>query len=803
MILNTLRLSNYKQYSHLELEFREGLVGIIGKNGAGKSTLFEAILYCLFGRDEGNKAHVRSAFADPKSTVELQLDFSIGEIGYRVRREFRGKALAVGAEFYKNDVLVAKGVSPVNEELVKVLHMERDAFKRSVFSGQKELSELSDTSGEARKRMVRRMLGLDTLDDAQSKVNSDLRDLSSQAAGQRQNLLADEALESLKSEMAERDKRLETNGLSLKIERQKLQEIQGKYRAEKEKFDHAEARFKLHNALHNELTQSEERRAGLSLQKENLQKKETDLRLQQAKLDQSRPEFAGYEVEKKSLETLEQERSRHINREARLVKISETREQLNINVLKLKNLSEQLTKRTTVESALAEKQKAVSDLEAEMEVKRSELRGIDQQIGGIQTSLRERKDKLNQLKQLGNEGNCPTCLQPLLDGYERALAELEYEISTLQTNQLQQLEAQKKTVTEAGILLKAKQTTTRSEADKLLQDQTRLTEIARQHTAEETQHKHLEGRLIADETILREIGEVHFDDMAYQNLKSKLATQESHYREFLSQENYLAREFPATQNALKAAESGIAAASQKILTLTAELTTVSYDEVAYNLAKQAVADFTESFQAQTETLQTIEKTGLELQNEQSKATEKLRINERILAQISDKLEEVELLRRLTEMLGLFKTEILEKVSPGISREASDLFNRITKGKYEGIRVDENFDFSITDGGVFYPIERFSGGEVDLANFCLRIAITKAIMDLSGSSAERRMEFLAFDEIFGSQDEERRLEMMLALNYLQEQFRQIYIVSHIDSLKDYFPHLLEVQFEAEGSTAVWR
>jgi exonuclease SbcC len=51
MILNTLRLANYKQYGHLELEFREGLVGIIGKNGAGKSTIFEAILYCLFGRD--------------------------------------------------------------------------------------------------------------------------------------------------------------------------------------------------------------------------------------------------------------------------------------------------------------------------------------------------------------------------------------------------------------------------------------------------------------------------------------------------------------------------------------------------------------------------------------------------------------------------------------------------------------------------------------------------------------------------------------------------------------------------------
>ena len=177
------------------------------------------------------------------------------------------------------------------------------------------------------------------------------------------------------------------------------------------------------------------------------------------------------------------------------------------------------------------------------------------------------------------------------------------------------------------------------------------------------------------------------------------------------------------------------------------------------------------------------------------------INEAIKAQISDKLNEIELLRKLSEHLGNFKTEILEKVSPGISREASDLFSRITKGKYESILVDENFDFSIADGGQYYPIERFSGGEVDLANFCLRIAVTKAIMDLSGSG--HRLEFLAFDEIFGSQDEERRLEMMLALNYLQEQFRQIYIVSHIESLRDYFPHLLEVQFAEEGSSAVWR
>ncbi|MFN0173504.1 MAG: AAA family ATPase [Saprospiraceae bacterium] len=801
MILNTLRLSNYKQYSHLELEFREGLVGIIGKNGAGKSTIFEAILYCLFGRDEGNKAHVRTAFADPKSTVELQLDFSIGEIGYRVRREFRGKALAVGAEFYKNDVLISKGVSPVNDELVKVLHMERDAFKRSVFSGQKELSELSDTSGEARKRMVRRMLGLDTLDDVQTRVNAELRELSSQAAGQRQNLLADDAMKSLKIEMAEREKALKVNNQAAKKERQILQDIQEKHLAEKEKFDREEARFKRHSTLRNELGQAEERRAGLILQQENLQKKETDLQEQKTRLNGMRGEFAGYETDKKLLDTLEHERSRHINREARLAKIAETKEQLGTSVLKIKNLVEQLAGRSVVELALNEKQKTIADLETKIKAKLEEHHKFEKQIGGIQAGIREREQKLESLRALGNEGNCPTCLQPLFDGYDRALEELSNEINNLQTKQLQNFEVQKMEVVEAGKVLREQQDALRNEVSKLLQEQTRLSEIVRQHSAEESHQRLLEARLTADETILREIGEVHFDEAAYLELKAKLTVLEPRYREFLSQENYFARELPATLSALKNAELGIAEALQKIAGLTAELTTVGYNEDTYNLAKQAVASFTEAYQAQTETFRALEKKGLELQNEQSKSTEKLRNNERILAQISDKLEEVELLRRLTEMLGLFKTEILEKISPGISREASELFSRITKGKYEGIRVDENFDFAITDGGVFYPIERFSGGEVDLANFCLRIAITKAIMDLSGSG--QQLEFLAFDEIFGSQDEERRMEMMLALNYLQEQFRQIYIVSHIDSLKDFFPHLLEVQFAAEGSTAVWR
>ena len=800
MILNTLRLVNYKQYAALSLDFREGLVGIIGKNGAGKSTIFEAILYCLFGRDESNKSLVRSAFADSKANVELTLDFTIGESLYRVKREFRGKALAVGAELYKNDQLVAKGVSAVNDELARVLHMERDAFKRSVFSGQKELSELSDSSGEARKRMVRRMLGLDTLDDIQTRVNGDIRDLSSQMTGQRQNLLPEETLKSLQENITTQSKTLKKQQAELKKESDQLRASEKRYAAEKQKFEAEEQRLQRYNALQQALGQMQERLTGLTTQQENLQQKSRDLQQQQARQDALRTEFAAYESDKKALEALEKEQQRHINKEARSLRIAEDQEKIAAQKKKLAELDRALLQLPLVSVSLDEKERIIANLEAEMEAKRTELRGFDAQIAEYKSRIQERSEKVTSLRALGKEGHCPTCLQPLLEGYERALSELNSEINALQTNELHKFDTAKKTVTEAGLALKSQLQAVRTEVGTLIKEQSRLLELNRQQQTESIQLQQWEAKLVADSAILREIGEVRFDEAAYKALRNKLSEMEPRYREFLSNENYLRRERPAVETGLQNTAKGISEAQEQITARKAETNALGHDPVQYQAAKQALTDFSEVFNAQSAAVRTLHRTVLEMENEIARNQEKIAANNQILAQISGKLEETELLRKLAEMLNLFKTEILEKVSPGISREASDLFSRITKGKYESIRVDENFDFAIADGGVFYPINRFSGGEVDLANFCLRIAITKAIMDLSGS--EQRIEFLAFDEIFGSQDEERRFEMMLALNYLQEQFRQIYIVSHIESLKDYFPHLLEIQSAPEGSSAKW-
>ena len=800
MILRSLHLENYKQYQLLDLEFKEGLVGIIGRNGAGKSTLFEAILYCLYGKDESNKNLIRCAFADPKSTVALTLEFAVGPIVYQVKREFRGKAMAVNAELFKNEELVAKGVAPVNDEIIRILNMERDAFKRSVFSGQKELSELSDTSGEARKRMVRKMIGLDTLDDIQGRINSDARDLSSQIAGQRQNLLDPEVANVLKEDIAAQNKLLKKAQQELKTEQKKLTSVEAEYQAARKKFEAEAKKQEQYQALQQETSRLQERLEGHLAQQQSLKQKITGLQAQHEKLESQKEEFAAYEHDKKSLQQLAANRQKHLNREANLLQLNELEPSLRQSRERLAELGRYLAQKEATDQKIRDKKAQAETLDKNIEQKLAEFNQAKSQTEALAVRVDERRQKIVGLQAIGKEGDCPTCFQPVLEAYDQVLSQLNQEIETLQGSELMQLEALKKRVQEEGKLLRQQLNELHRETQTLLSEQTRLEEFAKQQQREAEALKKYEAQATRIQVILHEIGEVQFDEKAYADLKTRVEAAEPRYLQYSNERAYIARELPSAGTALKQAESGAAETKKALEARNAELQKTDYDAARYDQAKTTLTQFGEAYSTQSEQVRALEKTSLELQNQIAQKQGKLEANERIREHISAKLADVELLKKLGELLIQFKTEILEKVSPSISREASELFSRITKGKYERIQVDENFDFAIADGGILYPIERFSGGEIDLANFCLRIAITKAIMDLSGNG--QKVEFLAFDEIFGSQDEERRHEMMLALYYLQEQFRQIYIVTHIDSQKDYFPNILEVKLREDGSAISW-
>ena len=165
--------------------------------------------------------------------------------------------------------------------------------------------------------------------------------------------------------------------------------------------------------------------------------------------------------------------------------------------------------------------------------------------------------------------------------------------------------------------------------------------------------------------------------------------------------------------------------------------------------------------------------------------------------ITDEKRNVQNLKMLSDVMSSFRLHLISRIRPALSLYASDFFSRLTDGKYQEIEIDENYNLMVYDGGTPYEIERFSGGEEDLANLCLRLAISEVITERAGGL----FNFIILDEIFGSQDMMRRQNIMKALNGLSSKFRQIFLITHIEDIKNYMENIILVSENESGISSV--
>jgi len=119
----------------------------------------------------------------------------------------------------------------------------------------------------------------------------------------------------------------------------------------------------------------------------------------------------------------------------------------------------------------------------------------------------------------------------------------------------------------------------------------------------------------------------------------------------------------------------------------------------------------------------------------------------------------------------------------------EVLGEITDGRYDTVFIDEDFTPLINDMGADYPADRFSGGEQDDIAIALRIALSRYLAEVRGAQDAT---VLIFDEIFGSQDEERRANLIRALRTQEAHFPQIFLISHVGEVQEEFETTLRVE-----------
>ncbi|MEM8908736.1 MAG: SMC family ATPase, partial [Bacteroidota bacterium] len=413
--------------------------------------------------------------------------------------------------------------------------------------------------------------------------------------------------------------------------------------------------------------------------------------------------------------------------------------------------------------------------------------------------IAERQQQIQTIQQLGRAAKCPTCLQPLITSYDKTLRHLQAAIDEYESKTLNEQREILKDLKEQQV---NNQQTMEMNAQRFHQTQARLTalqEKAQLRTQEEVKLKKGQQYLKNTQAEIQALGTIHFDQAQYQALVEAIAQFEPIFLHYHSVQDDLAK-LPQIIDQLQQLATRIQTGKNKIKTQQEALTQLGFSEEAYAQAKTQQNQLETEKDALAKQVQTLEAAHQQLLHELQQQELQLANDQKIQKAIEAKQQEMETLDQLDGLFKTFKTYILDRVKPTITHHAGELFQRITKGRYESIQIDDHFEFHIFENGVAYPIQRFSGGEIDLANLCLRIGISKAIAELSGH--QKTLSFLGFDEIFGSQDEERRFEILAALDLLKEQYRQIYIITHVDAVKEHFPHILQVQKTSAGSRAQW-
>lgn len=794
MRLARLKLLNFRQHAETEIEFDFGLTGIIGPNGAGKSTILEAIAWALYGGNtaRGGNESLRFHRAGPRAPVRVELDFELAGHKYRV---VRGLSMA---ELYLDggEQPIANSVTTVADMLQRRIGMTRTEFFNTYFTGQKELAVMQALTSSERAQFLSRVLGYERLRIAQELCATRRKELTSEIAGLRAGMPDRDAMELQEKEA--RATLAATTKSATEAERLE-RETQAALDSIAPKWLAAQTGRDERQRLETELASVEGESSALGRSEERLALDLAQVAEARAALAPLLPDVAAFEQVSAELE-VQRALAVHDGRRRALV---ETQAALELDVQTLTAQRTRLAGAPALEEEvileLERGRAALEEAQGRLESRRTEWvrdrQEVDTRLRALRAQYSELRDQRDRLLQLGEEGACPTCTRPLGEHFRNVLDVLERQMETIEADgayfksRLEQLQAMPADVEHLDEVRKKIQTEVGLAERKLAKVQSEVAQLAlveRELVAKDT-------RLLATTTELATIPG-GYDEPRHRKLEAE--------RERLAESSTLANRFstrverePALLREQETLRRQRATLDERRRVVTERLGELRFPESEYvelrRLHDEVAAAYAEAARAAAGA-----RAARELADAGAKRAADARAEYDRLASRVDALEKD---RRLHEELHRaysdLRTDLNFQLRPEVSEIASNFLTELTDARYTELELDDKYRLLVLEEGVPKPV--ISGGEEDIANLVLRLAISQMIADRAGQA----FSLLVLDEVFGSLDDVRRQNVLALLRGLHDRFEQVIVITHIEGVRDGLDRVISVGFDERTGAAV--
>ncbi len=786
MQLHRLRLQNFRQHEDTVLDLGMGLTGIVGPNGAGKTTLLEAIGFALYGTSaaRGTRDSIRRRGAPPRSTVKVELEFTLGHHRYQLTRGLNSAELYLDGDTSP----IANSLGAVTDKVSRLLGMTRDEFYNTYFTSQKELAVMAAMSAPERAKFLSRVLGYERLRLVQehlkvkrsalkatvealqqSLVDAKVLDAEQETAEHRHTLASETAAkgqQALEAAVADQA-RVEPEWEAIQRVRDRVVKLDGDRKLAEHKVSDTRERF---TTLDRQLAEA----VGAKGQLEALDK-----------------ELAPLPALQEERVALDRQAETHSARRGYLAQASEVRRTLESVGERLAQLPDDaaVSQATTLAQTVSEaRQAAVTAAEEMRTAWVRDAQDAQTKRATLADQYRDLKAQRDRVSAAGADGDCPTCGRPLGDDLDGVIELLDQQLQEVEFNgsfykkRIKQLETEPDDLRGAEAERELRERTAREAevAARGLQEQVQKRPgLLKERETTEERLKELEQHLVESDTAYDQAR--HDEVKRHIEALEPVVLQAERQRALADQAETLVGEAERAERELSELESEAAA-------LQHQLAELGFTDEAYAHAEQAVQQVrTAKHEADKRVVRA--RAELEAATESLAAiTRRREERTQMLTAIDASKRDLLLHQELNRAFTDLRTDLNAALRPELSELASVFLRDLTNDRYSDLELDEDYVAVLMEDGQAKPV--VSGGEEDVASLALRLAISQMIAERAGQP----LSLLVLDEIFGSLDEERRASVLELLRSLADKFPQVVLITHIESVREGFDRVIRVDVD---------